>query len=465
MHQSEPNAPIAAHVRDFMEARWRVKKSTFAGYYFFLGTSLALLASLIALLLLPPLEPSTFSMVRFLSAFPLFYTAFWVLFFLWCAGFVTQACDEFGINFRYILRIDPDCPMNPRWLLMLAAILTTVWLLTFGTYVIDYKWLNTDSIAIDEVEVRYHDRLDRYPIALLVITAAVLFWPYSKSAYGYRGAIVLSVVRTMLAPCFAVSFADNIAGDVLTSLVKPVQDASGAFCYMAASHPHTATEVARFEASSSVCPDWSRDVLEPLISALPLFFRAMQCLRRYYDTDAGMFQWKRFRHIANFGKYCTSLAVVAVGAAHGGRSTSRIAVAALATVYSATWDIKMDFAIDSMALTGGEQKRIFSPRVYLSACVADIALRLVWVLSLFPVGVLTQGLVNRLLFRAVISALELLRRSMWFILRVEHEQDALQLLKEKRDSESSLFGRMQPRAEPIELSQYYAKSLRSLRSF
>jgi len=102
------------------------------------------------------------------------------------------------------------------------------------------------------------------------------------------------------------------------------------------------------------------------------------------------------------------------------------------------------------------------PQGLHSACVAAIILRLVWVLSLFPIGVLVNGLTNRLLFRAVISGLELLRRSMWFILRVEHEQDALQLLKEKRDSESSLFSSKQPVREDVIMTR--AKTLRSCRS-
>lgn len=187
----------------------------------------------------------------------------------------------------------------------------------------------------------------------------------------------------------------------------------------------------------------------------------MQCLRHYADTEAGAFEWKRFRHIANFGKYCTSLVVVFISAMQGSRSVSRITMAALATIYSATWDIKMDFAIDWDTLAGSKQGRVFGPKVYISACVADILLRLVWVLSLFPIGVLVNGLTKRLLFRAAISCLELLRRSMWFILRVEHEQDALQLLKEKRDSESSLFSSTQPVGEDVMLTR--AKTLRSVR--
>merc|ERR1719329_1862911 len=69
-------------------------------------------------------------------------------------------------------------------------------------------------------------------------------------------------------------------------------------------------------------------------------------------------------------------------------------------------------------------RRCFRPRTYIFASLADIALRLVWVLSLLPISALLDDPVNRVAFRACVSALELLRRSMWFVLRVEHEQAA-----------------------------------------
>lgn len=462
--QPETLASKTAHVRDLMEDQWRMKKTTYAGYFFCLGTSIALLGSLVVLLCLPALDPETNSMPHFLSPFPIFYSIFWVLFILWCAGFVAQACDNFGINFRYILHVDASCSVNPRLFLLLAAVLTTAWVLTFGAYVVDYKWTRFENMISGTAEARYIPRHGHYPIILFCFFVALLFWPYGSRTYSYRLAVILAVGRCALAPLFAVSFADNIVGDVLTSLVKPLQDAVGAGCYMFASHPHTAAEASQFEESGSVCGDWDHDTVDPVIAALPLFFRSMQCLRRYYDANAGKFEWKRFRHMANFGKYCTSLAVVFVGATQGSKSSSKIVVAALATIYSATWDIKMDFALDWKTVTGQtdeKHQRVFRPITYLSACMADIVLRLVWVLSLFPIDVLVSGMVNRLAFRWAISALELLRRSMWFILRVEHEQDALQLIKNKRDEDSFLFSSTQKCIDDPEMTR--ALTLRSAR--
>lgn len=421
-----------------LQERRGKRENNLAHYYYFLGTSTALLLSLILLLFLPPVEPDTFSMPRLLSAFPLFYAIFWVLFFLWCAGFVVQACDHNKINFRFILAIDPKCKVGSGSILAVAAVLTSAWIVAFGAYVVDYKWGITSVVTVGDEAVRYLPRLAVYPALLCVVLAACIFWPYGANTYTHRFAIVKAICRTALAPLFVVSFADNITGDILTSLVKPLQDMTGAFCYCFASHPHSAMEALRFETTSSVCPEWDSALIDPLIAALPLIFRALQCCRRYHDHPGAT------KHLANLGKYSTSLLVVIVGATIGGHSTPKIVLAAIATVYSAIWDIKMDWALSWHTLTQPRDEstmvsnvmvpnnqvsrkpvhhpRLFQPTTYMAACIMDVALRLVWVLTLLPIGFFVDGLVNRMIFRAVVSALELARRSLWFILRVEHEQ-------------------------------------------
>jgi len=225
----------------------------------------------------------------------------------------------------------------------------------------------------------------------------------------------------MFAPCFKVSFGDNIMGDALTSLVKPLQDISGAVCYFAASHPHTKDELDHFSKFGHMCPQWDHDVVDPIIAALPLVFRALQCLRRFHDAPTAR------KHLLNFVKYLTSLAVV-VAAAVESKSVACIVLSAAATIYSATWDIKMDWGLSCAQLMSSPMTpmtgRSFPPLVYICASVADVALRLLWVLSLFPISAFTHGAWNQAIFRAALSALELLRRSMWVVLRIEHEQAA-----------------------------------------
>lgn len=224
-----------------------------------------------------------------------------------------------------------------------------------------------------------------------------------------------------MAPLFKVSFRDNMVGDMLTSLVKPLQDISGMFCYMAASHPHTEEELECFGRKGDMCPEWTHSVLNPIIAALPLVFRSLQCARRYYDTG-------KCRHLVNLGKYLTSLCVV-MFASIKGLSAATIAVSACATVYSSYWDLAMDWDLSVGMFRGSHAQicttdhvRCFSTRTYACAAVFDVLARCVWVISLMPLSFIADHTWSKEVYRVLISLLELLRRSVWSVLRIEHEQ-------------------------------------------
>lgn len=388
--------------------------------WFCFGCSVALFTCLLMLLLLPPQNLNNFSWAELLSPFPVFYSAFWVLFALWCIGFVIRVCDLSGINHMFILAIDPRLKARPHLFLWRAAALTAAWIFLFGAYVVEFKW----SFVLPLFGFEGPERpFVIYPISVLVVLLLVAAWP-SKFAYKRCSAVLASLCRTVCAPLFPVSFADNIMGDVLTSLVKPMQDIPSSICYLLADHPHSASELGHFAEYGNVCPDWEHAMVDPIIAALPLLIRSLQCLRRFRDAPSHR------RHLVNFGKYVTSLSVILVSATQG-HGIAVVVLSAAATIYSATWDIKMDWGIGLSELIpprGDAQppavERCFRPRIYILASIVDIALRLVWVLSLLPVASLLEVPVNRAAFRACVSALELFRRSMWFVLRVEHEQAA-----------------------------------------
>jgi hypothetical protein len=404
----------AAHDSD------NVQERTGSLLWFCFGSSIALLMCIIVLLVLPPGDLGTFSWSQLLSPFPVFYSAFWVLFALWCIGFVIRVCDRSGINHLFILGIDPRLKARPHLFLWRAAALTAVWVFLFGAYVVEFKW----SFVFPLFGLEGPNRpFFIYPISVLVVLLLVAALP-SLVSCRRRGSVLGSLFRTVCAPLFPVCFADNIMGDVLTSLVKPMQDIPSSICYLLADHPHSAGELERFVQNGNVCPAWEHSVVDPIIAALPLVIRALQCLRRFYDSPSHR------RHLMNFGKYMTSLSVIFVSAIYG-QGTAVIVLSAAATVYSATWDIKVDWGIGLSTLISPRSdtptsaaQRCFRPRTYILASIIDIALRLVWVLSLLPVASLLEVPVNRVAFRAVVSALELCRRSMWFVLRVEHEQAA-----------------------------------------
>merc|ERR1712139_14204 len=67
-------------------------------------------------------------------------------------------------------------------------------------------------------------------------------------------------------------------------------------------------------------------------------------------------------------------------------------------------------------------KRHFSPLFYCSAAAFDLVARLSWVLTLLPLDIISNSIVQRALLVLFTSAVEIARRSLWAVLRMEHEQ-------------------------------------------
>jgi hypothetical protein len=160
------------------------------------------------------------------------------------------------------------------------------------------------------------------------------------------------------------------------------------------------------------------------------------------------------KHLLNFGKYIASLLVVFVSSFLGKTASLVVIVSAIATIYAATWDIGLDWGLKPgdllcsrasanqnvlnaetdvfSAISTGDQnarnvvdvstRRHFHPRTYWLAVVFDIVARLTWLQTLMPGGLLTDSIVLREVLLVVSAAVEILRRSIWAVLRIEWEQ-------------------------------------------
>ncbi|CAE7748154.1 xpr1, partial [Symbiodinium necroappetens] len=300
-----------------------------------------------------------------------------------------------------------------------------------------------------------------YPVVLAGISFILLVQPSSICRFRYKAQLIRGVGRTCLAPLYAVSFCDNMIGDVLTSLAKPLRDVPPAICYLSSHHPQLQSSMERFIRNGSTCPSWEASYVQPLIGGAPFWFRLLQCARRYYDTG-------QRRHLLNLGKYAASLLVVVLSRP-GYPKWIVILASAVATCYAAIWDVTMDWGLgveeiflgrlnghgdggiilsprgrhDSymgespqswqgsavelnlMRQTQNSQpSRHFPRRVYYIAIMMDILLRLTWVLTLMPVTILTTDIVAREILHCFMTVAEIFRRTFWAILRIEYEQVA-----------------------------------------
>jgi len=229
------------------------------------------------------------------------------------------------------------------------------------------------------------------------------------------------IVRLITAPLTLVTFPDFFVADQLTSQSTALADCAILFF---------------------ATPD-SR-ILRAAAGLLPSYIRVMQCLRRhndwwsairraqYKDDDSsGLQRWWRSSHLVNTGKYAFSIfAIIArLIAAETGYIPWPVAhcIVAAYACYALTWDLAMDWAIirvdvSKCTVQVDERKRLITAKWRVAAAVADAILRATWVWAVVPAAHIdqlgAQGMVT------VLAALEVARRSMWNIFRVENEHSS-----------------------------------------
>jgi len=148
----------------------------------------------------------------------------------------------------------------------------------------------------------------------------------------------------MFSPIFAVKFRDEIIGDVLTSLVRPIQDICFAYFYY--------FTVLRYGiANAATICEQSRmlnAVLLPSCAILPLWWRFLQCLRQSRDNAT------RWPYYGNALKYLTAAMIVLNDIGHtadGSPDTEWydrtwwVISFVLATLYQIWWDVFFDWEL------------------------------------------------------------------------------------------------------------------------
>lgn len=134
-------------------------------------------------------------------------------------------------------------------------------------------------------------------------------------------------------------------------------------------------------------------IVIPLLSALPLWFRCMQCLRNYFNTHQSI------PHLANACKYALSHSVVLFGVfhstfhdPHGIHSMSTYKAMWLLSLcfnslYTFFWDIYFDWGLCHIRRYKGLREVTLYPSwCYYVSIVADFFLRFAWTLTLIPQG-------------------------------------------------------------------------------
>nr|CAB3451457.1 unnamed protein product [Digitaria exilis] len=254
---------------------------------------------------------------------------------------------------------------------------------------------------------------DALPGALLLLSTGVLFCPFNIFYRSTRYCFMRVMRNIIFSPFYKVLMADFFMADQLTSQIPLLRHMEFAACYfMAGTFRNHAYE------TCTRSPQYTH--LAYVISFLPYYWRAMQCLRRYLEEGHDIDQ------LANAGKYVSAMVAAAVRFKYAATPTPFwmwmvVISSSGATIYQLYWDFVKDWGFlnpKSKNLWLRDQLVLKNKSIYYVSMMLNLALRLAWAQSVMK---LHLGRVESRLLDFSLASLEIIRRGHWNFYRLEHE--------------------------------------------
>ncbi|CAL4885920.1 unnamed protein product [Urochloa decumbens] len=254
---------------------------------------------------------------------------------------------------------------------------------------------------------------DALPGALLLLSTGVLFCPFNIFYRSTRYCFMRVMRNIIFSPFYKVLMADFFMADQLTSQIPLLRHMEFAACYfMAGTFRNHAYE------TCTTSPQYTH--LAYVISFLPYYWRAMQCLRRYLEEGHDINQ------LANAGKYVSAMVAAAVRFKYAATPTPFwmwmvVISSSGATIYQLYWDFVMDWGFlnpKSKNLWLRDQLILKNKSIYYVSMMLNLALRLAWAQSVMK---LHLGQVESRLLDFTLASLEIIRRGHWNFYRLENE--------------------------------------------
>ncbi|EFY88819.1 signal transduction protein Syg1, putative [Metarhizium acridum CQMa 102] len=269
------------------------------------------------------------------------------------------------INYRFIFEFDQRSVLDWRRL----AEFPSFFLLLFGIFM----WMNFSRYGPDWLYTYY-------PVFLISITAAIILFPGPTLSHKSRSWFV---------------YAHNI---------------ELFFCLYAN----------KWDNPPQCNSNHSR--LLGFFMALPPIWRLFQCIRRYKDTC------NVFPHLVNGGKYIMTIistVMLSLYRINGTRSNLALYVAfsTINGIYVSIWDLFMDFSLLQTDARHFALRDILAFKrrwPYYFIMVVDPLLRFAWIFY----AIFTHDLQHSTLVAFVVSFVEIVRRGLWALFRVENEHCA-----------------------------------------
>jgi len=374
---------------------------------FFIGFDTCLTVVLIWFVMFQPAKSECpYCIKALLEAIPLYRVVFLPVVFIWGWSVLVYMWRSYGINYLWILDIDPRTELGVHGGTSLAASMTS---LCLGSLILFIATIRTGYSFLGIP-------LWCYPLGLLAVSLLICVAPqgmfYYKSRMWFFQTLGIIFQRVIAPFGPEVRFRENFVADVLTSMVAWIVDLEKTFEYYISGDAFSPGIASQGK---------SQFPTAHIITALPYWFRVQQCIRRYMDTQD---HW----HLVNCGKYLSSLSSIFLAAVGNyvsldgtwtpGKVVWLVSLCA-ATLYCYWWDVCCDWGVISRK---GMRKQLGFPNAkwfYFFAMATNFIGRLGWAFTITPHSVI-PGL-GKDSSKTIAATVEILRRCQWTLLRVEWE--------------------------------------------
>ncbi|QDZ22218.1 SPX and EXS domain-containing protein [Chloropicon primus] len=374
---------------------------------FFLGFDVALTLALIWVTTYHPARTDCpFCSTSMIEVIPVYRVIFFPILFIWGWSVLVYLWRSYGINYLWILDMDPKHELGIHGSASLAATMTSFWLISLLLYTATVK---TGYSLLDLP-------LYVWPLTLFLVMFLACIAPsgafYFKSRKWFFQTLTIIFQRVIAFIGPEVRFRENYVADVLTSMVAWIVDFENTVLYYVSGsgfHP----------GESSLHP---KHVLTAhILTGIPYYYRVQECIRRYYDTQD---KWQ----LVNCGKYLTSLSAICLASlgnyvkVDGHWSVGKavwFTMLIVSTLYCYCWDIACDWGYITRKGIRKQIGFINARWFYVFACITNFIGRIAWAFTITPYSII-PGL-GAQTTKTIAGTIEILRRCQWTLLRVEYE--------------------------------------------
>lgn len=225
--------------------------------------------------------------------------------FLWSINVYYWA--RYNINYITLLKLSTKVIGDVKFIIdessTLLLLLTASILIFFRVHNDHYKHIDNATLNLS-------------PFILVIVIAVYLFYQsFLNKKVKSRGLINFQVLKRCLSvPFVRVQFRDNYTADVLTSFTKIISDTLYGSCWVISGSFLSNDKIdsnsiyESFGANGINCTGKGMSAFVGIVVIIPLWIRAMQCIRNFYDHNCNV-----YAHIQNLIKYLLSISVVVVG--------------------------------------------------------------------------------------------------------------------------------------------------------